>query len=218
MKQHFIDWWNKLPSKQHKLFLLALLVLAVGLSDLLVVTPAAKEQRRLRGQIENINARLADAEAEAHTRAVQQQRLHDEEVALRQRLSDAEGQIASASKALVSAETLRARIRELTAQGDGVHLVELTTQPIEPVSLVSGTPTLRTEKQGVDNSATLYRLSVVVVVEGSYEALRAYLGALEQTQLGLRWSSVALDNKVWPQVRMELHLFLLSDHAQWRGR
>jgi multidrug efflux pump subunit AcrA (membrane-fusion protein) len=218
MKQHFVDWWNKLPSKQHKLFLLALFVLTVGLGDLLVVSPAAREQRRLRAQIENINGKLADAEAEARTRAAQQQRLHDEEVALRQRLTEAEAQIASASKALVSPETLRARIRELTAHGEGVHLVELATLPIEPVSLVSGTPTLRTEKQGVDGSATLYRLSVVVVVDGSYETLRTYLGALEKTQLGLRWSSVALDNKNWPQVRMELHLFLLSDHPQWRGR
>jgi hypothetical protein len=218
MKQKFIDWWNRLPARQHKMILLAMLVLCIGMSDMLVISPAARSQRRLQGQIENINTRLADAEGEARTRATQQQRLHDEEAALRQRLADAESQIASASKSLVSAETLRLRIRELSAQGSGVRLLDLTTLAIEPVSLVSGTPTLRTERQSLDNGATLYRLSVVVVVEGSYDALRAYLSALEQTQLGLRWSSVTLENKNWPQVRMELRLFLLSDQAQWRGR
>jgi hypothetical protein len=218
MKQQFIDWWNRLPARQHKLMLLALLVLCVGLSDMLVISPASRAQRRLQGQIENINTRLADAEGEARTRAAQQQRLHDEELALRQRLADAESQISSASKSLVSAETLRLRLRELSAQGAGVRMLDLSTLPIEPVSLVSGTPTVRTDKQSLDNGATLYRLSVVVVVEGSYDGLRAYLAALEQTQLGLRWSSVALDSKNWPQVRMELRLFLLSDQAQWRGR
>ena len=66
-------------------------------------------------------------------------------------------------------------------------------------------------------AATLYRMPVSAVVEGSYDALRAHLAALEQAPQGLHWHSVALDNAGWPQLRMELKLVLLSDRAQWRA-
>ena len=218
MKRQFIDWWNKLPTRQHKLLLVALLICCAGVGDLVLLTPQSRVQRRLQGQYNNLQTQLFDAQTAADARAAEDKRLHEEEANLRQRLTEAETQIAQASKALVNSESLRGRIRELTGRGEGVRLVELSTLPIEPVSLVAGGATTRAERNPADGSATLYRLNVSVTVEGNYPALRAYLSTLEQSQLGLRWSSVSLDNKHWPAVRMELNLFMLSDKPVWRGR
>jgi len=132
-----------------------------------------------------------------------------------------------------------------TVQGSGserLKLVGLTLEAAEPVlvshpaaaNAVAGngngapaspgtsttTTTTATTATATATAATadgpaLYRLPVVVTVEGDYAAIASYLSQLEASSGGLRWRSLELQTRNWPSLRLKLRVFTLGEQASW---
>jgi MSHA biogenesis protein MshJ len=209
--ERFRQGWHALPRRQQWLVLGAVGMVGLGLVDALLVAPAEQRHRTQRQQIEAHEQQRTRAERDAARTAAEQERLRAEDAALRERLTRAEDAIAQARAGLTSPEGLRQRVRDLTQDGS-VRLLALTTLTPEPVVLDGVGPA-----PGAAPGAALYRFPLTVTVEGSYEALRSYLARLEATDQGLRWQTLSLDNRHWPQVRLEVRVALLADRPYWRG-
>lgn len=202
-------WWRALPRRQQWLVLGAAAVAGLGAVDTLIVAPAEQRHRELRQKIEAAEQQRERVQQAAAQAGAEQARLRDEDRALRERLVRADASIAQARAGLTSPEGLHERLRELTEDGR-VRLVSLASASPEPVA-VDGTAT------GQPGASGLYRFPVSVTVEGPYGGLRDYLARLESTDQGLHWHSVSLDNRRWPDVRLELRLALLSERPYWKG-
>lgn len=203
----WVSWWSALPSRQQWLVLGALVMLGLGAIDSLLLAPAQKAERALRGKLVEQTATRTRLKAEGLAARAEQARLRTEEAALQKRLRAAEARIAEAKANLSGPAVLRQRIRALS-QDSGVRLVSLASQPVE---------TLEVGNSPGQGGAKLYRIPLTATLEGPYAALLAHLQQLEKSPQGLAWQRIKLDNSTWPAVRMEIKLFMLSDQPQWRG-
>jgi type II secretory pathway component PulM len=207
--ERYAVWWRALPRRQQWLVLGAAAIAGLGLVDTLLIAPAGQRHRAAQTQIDAQSQKQAKAATDAARIASEQERLRAQEQGLRQRLDAAEAAIVQARAGLTTPHGLRERVRDLT-QDSAVRLVSLNTLNPEPVQFdnaaaPAGTP------------PSLYRFTLNVVVEGAYAALGDYLDRLEASEQGLEWHTAALDNRHWPDVRLELRLVLLSDRPYWKG-
>lgn len=217
-------WWQAQALRQQWLMLAALTVAGIGTTDALVLGPGDREQRALRAQLSTLQQQAARAQAEASRLADEQQVLRAQEAELRTRLAAADRAIASARTNIAGPAELRQRIRDLSQGGD-VRLVALTTLPPEPVQVspsaagatAAAAAAVPLGAEAPATKAALFRYPIQVSVDGPYAALRDYLVRLEESDAGLRWHSVALDNRDWPAVRLEVRLFVLGDQPVWKG-
>jgi type II secretory pathway component PulM len=203
--ERYRAWWAGLPPRQQWLVVGAVAVTGLGLVDAALIAPAEQRHKAQRQQIEAAEQQRTKAAHDAARVATEQARLHADEAALRARLTQADASIVQARAGLTSPEGLRQRVRDLTQDGS-VRLVALTTLTPEPVNV-----------DGAGSGPALYRFPLTVTVEGPYGALRDYLARLETSEQGLRWQSLSLDNRRWPDVRLEVRIALLSDRPDWRG-
>jgi hypothetical protein len=69
---------------------------------------------------------------------------------------------------------------------------------------------------GAAPSSTLYRLPVLVTLEGDYTSLHDYLASLEASGTGLRWRSLELQAEHWPTLRLKLRVFTIGEQPTWQ--
>jgi TolA-binding protein len=70
--------------------------------------------------------------------------------------------------------------------------------------------------KGAARAPTLYRLPVLVTLEGDYTSLHDYLASLEASGTGLRWRSLELQAEHWPTLRLKLRVFTIGEQPTWQ--
>ena len=191
-------WFARQPRERMAL-LLSIAVLSAGVIDMTLWTPGRKEQAKLQAALAKEDATLSERRATLTLRRANAARLQAEEEALRKRIAQADSEVELLQSSVTPGPQMLKRLRQYSTTDNRLKVVSLNLEPAEPV--LAGNP-------------ALFRLPVVVTLEGDYAALADYLHKLETTG-GLRWRSLDLQTQTWPTLRLKLKVFTLGEQASW---
>lgn len=101
----------------------------------------------------------------------------------------------------------------LQQQNDGLNLVSLNNEPVEPISLSE----LTNAEKISENDSVLFQHTATIKLAGSYQQLHHYLTMLEQSPWQLFWDQ--LDYKVtsYPNAEIVLRVHTISSNEYWIG-
>lgn len=135
--------------------------------------------------------------------------LRAQAIELQRRSAQLKEQLAAAQRLLIPGEAMGQVLHELLANHPEVQLVSLKSLP--PTRL--GGEGQHNEPK--ERTPLLYRRGVEVVVEGTYQALLAYVEAIEAGHQRFLWGSVRFAVVEHPRLRMVLTLYTLSTDPNW---
>jgi len=146
---------------------------------------------------------------------------------LKKQLEEIAGRLATMEGSLVSPQHMPALLEEMIGQGSGLHLLSLKTLPVAPLlekkAADAGLPASATDEKAAvvqaanvaNSSDGLYKHGIEIRLEGSYQALTAYLQRLEKSNRKLLWSSVTLSAVDHPRLVLTLTVYTLSLDRAW---
>jgi len=227
--------WLSCGPRERVVLLLAMSAACAALIDRGLWAPAEQARKRLQTQViqtENERSELQRAVAERKRNAA---RLLAQEDALRDRIERADAELALLRQSVTPADQMLQRLRQFSTMQGRLKLVGLTLEAAEPVLLsnpANANALTNAASNGSSNSPSngpagsanaaaaadgqaLYRLPVVVTVEGDYAAIAGYLQQLEAASGGLRWRAMELQTRSWPSLRLKLRVFTLGEQASW---
>ena len=230
--------WLSRERRERVVLLLALVAACAALIDRGLWAPAEASRKQLQAQVTQVEGQRSELQRAAVERKRNAARLLAQEDALRARIERADAELALLRQSVTPADQMLKRLRQFsTVQGSGserLKLVGLTLEAAEPVLVShpaaanavagngSGAPaspgtstTTATATAATADGPALYRLPVVVTVEGDYAAIASYLSQLEASSGGLRWRSLELQTRNWPSLRLKLRVFTLGEQASW---
>jgi type II secretory pathway component PulM len=199
-RARLLQAWTARQPRERKVLLAAMALLSLGAIDMALWTPAAKARQALQAQLTQEEALRSARQQVVEERQRNAARLLAEEEALRARIARADRELADLRRSVTPGPKMLKRLRQFSAFDNRLKLVGLTVEPAEQVT--AGT-------EG------LYRLPVVVTVEGDYAAITSYLQKLESDKGGMRWRSLDLQTRDWPVLRLKLRVFTLGEQAAW---
>lgn len=220
-----IGRYDALQLRERRLVGIALLggVVLIGYS--LFVEPAMRRERlatrsaaEYRTQLAAVQAQMAASTAPSQSPDFAAQA---ELARLNQQLGELAGRLQAMEGSLVPPQRMAALLEGMIGGRTGLRLLSLKTLPVAPLlerKDDAGKPAAApTEPPRVTPSphAGLFRHGVEIRLQGSYQELAAYLQRLEQSNLKLLWSGVALSADRHPQLELTLTVYTLSLDRAW---
>ena len=235
-------WWQKiavrfdaLQRRERSLVALAVLLGLLLIGYALLIDPAWQRGQDAERRTIASRARLAELDAqlavlngpERQPDAAAQTELK----ALRAQLGDLNARLRSLESALVPPDKMAVLLEEMIGTRSGLRLLSLKNLPARPfpekrpeetkevvpavgvgagtgIGAVAGTA-------GRMSAGGLYRHSVEIRLEGSYQDLVVYLERLEKSSLKILWSDVALSATHYPRLVLTLTVYSLSLDRAW---
>jgi MSHA biogenesis protein MshJ len=205
-------------SLRERLFVFAAMLLVLGGAwEALLATPLGEREALASAKIESTQARIAELDAAIATAA---HGIGDGMADYRERLRVLEQQVAAGEESvrifttdLIDPAQMRFVLGDLVRQHPGVRLVSAISQPVKPLIEAE------VEEAGApaDAGPTLYRHTLVLVLEGGYLACLAYLKSAERLPWQLYWGSLEIETEEYPRSRITIELHSLSLEPEWIG-
>lgn len=217
--------FDALKPRERLLIAVCALVSILFLGYSFVIDPAMKQAARAEKANSEDRVRLSGVQAQM---AALQSPAADPDVAARAELDGLKNQLAELAarlqakeRSLVPPQEIPSLLEEMIGAKTGLRLLSLKTLPAAPLlerPAGSGDKTKTLEKTPTKAEAPtvgLFKHGVEIRLEGSYQDLTAYLQRLEQTQLKLLWSGVALSADAHPKLVLTLTVYTLSLDRAW---
>ncbi|GHA12141.1 MSHA biogenesis protein MshJ [Oceanisphaera arctica] len=119
---------------------------------------------------------------------------------LKQRLARLDSKVSGRLQSLVGPEQMAGLLLDVLAQENDLQLVQLQNRPAQAIATPTGT--------------TLYRHGISLQLQGSYTQLLGYVRRLESLQGQLYWKGLEFELEQYPDARIRLDFFTLSDHKE----
>lgn len=119
---------------------------------------------------------------------------------LTQHLARLDSQVTDRLQSLVGPEQMAGLLLDVLAQENGLQLVQLQNRPAQAIATPAGT--------------TLYRHGISLQLQGSYTQLLGYVRRLESLRGQLYWQELEFELEQYPDARIRLDFFTLSDHKE----
>ncbi len=203
--------------RRERLLVAALIVLGLPLAVLGVWgEPAWRAHRTLGAEAAHLRA---EAGRSSSSRPTDPNQLAREELAvLEARWRSEQQAIADRARALVRPDEMVALLEQWLPSHPGVRLIAMASLPATPLEAAprADADAGAAKDRPVASAAPgLYRHGVTLEIEGSWPALRAYLGEIERSPRRLHWSALHLQSDEHPRVRMRLTVNTLALEAAW---
>lgn len=129
-------------------------------------------------------------------------------------------ELAKFEERLVPAEKMNELLEQVLSRNKNLRLISLKSLPvenvlrvIEPVAEASASiPVANTSNA---NEIGLFKHEVELVFEGNYLDMLSYLKSLEAMQQRLYWGKIYLRVVEYPQSRLSLRVFTISQEKKW---
>lgn len=192
--------------------------------------PLLREQGRLRAQISQDRAAMADVDMQIT--ALLDAFARDPDAATRQRLAKARletrtlaASLAAMQKGLVAPEQMAPLLQAILRANGRLQLVSLTTLPVTAIGAsdsapaatpsVPSAPPAQSAPAAPARAGMLYRHGVQVTVRGSYLDMVDYMAALESLPTQLFWGQARFEVEDYPRAHVTLTLYTLSLDRKW---
>lgn len=205
--------FDRMTLRERVLVSVAVLAALFVACDVLLMQPLTQRERQLTQQLTQVQERMT-ATASVMSDAPDATTLAEHKAqSLQATLTAVDRELASASAGFIAPERMASMLHEVLAQQHGLTLVDLHNEPVR--SLVPA-PANPASTQPTAPQAP-FAHPVVLVVEGSYLDVLAYLRALEQLPYRLYWNRLELNTVRYPANRVRIELCTLSMDEQWLG-
>lgn len=192
--------WKGCSQRERLVLVLGAGLLAVALIDLTLWSPGQKARAAMNTELRTLESTNAQLRGLLTERGQQGQRQRTEEETLRERIQLAEQELGAMRRTVTPAPQMLERLRQLSQVQGRLRLQALALEPAEAL------------QAGAD---TLYRLPVLVTVEGDWAAITDYLQRLENGPGGLRWRNLELRTQHWPSLQLQLRVYTIAEQAAW---
>lgn len=213
--QQLQQWFSARQPRERQLVLMAALFLILYGGYLLFVEPAQIRTQQLQtqvrqyqtqasgllNQIEMIKQNSRDPDAAVKRRIVQ---LQQQQQQLQQSIDDD-------TRDLVPPHRMRELLQALLAENNKLHLLEMRSLPAVNLTEQKQDASQDTPMPG------LYQQGIVLVLEGRYFDLQAYLAELELLPWRFHWRRLDYSVQEHPVARMQLELYTLSTDKAFVG-
>ena len=204
------------------IFMMAALVGITLVNSLLLESQFAK-QKQIAQQIRQEQSQIAGFQAEIH----QILKKHDTDpdrdnrtrlAQLTQQAKQMQGSLRDMQQGLVPPDRIAAVLEDILRQNSGLLLVSLKTLPVTSltdqaeVNKTTADKDKTNKKPGVES---IYRHGVEITVQGGYQDIVRYLGALEAMRWQLFWGGANLSVEEHPKTNLTLTLYTLSLDRKW---
>lgn len=228
--QRLHDWFDARQPRERLLVSLTVGVLGVAFLFLLLIEPAEKRLKADHGEIE---ALLPQVEQARVTLArLEKELATDPEAARRAQLAqlkaeaaDLDGRLRADQAQVIPPARMPAVLRELLGRDARLRVLGVEALPPEvlrwtPAPAAEGTPVAGEERAtapAVAGLPALYRHRVVLRFEGEFDAVLAYLKAVEALPYRLALADLAVEAETWPRLRIRLEVETLGLEEGWIG-
>ncbi len=134
---------------------------------------------------------ISSLSVEAHERKIAQ---------LKQRLARLNENVEGRLQSLVGPEQMAELLLDVLAQENGLRLQQLQNKPAQGITTPTGD--------------TLYRHGISLQLSGSFTQLLDYVRRLESLQGRLYWQSLDFELEQYPDARIRLDFFTLSEYKE----
>ncbi|GGD61831.1 type II secretion system protein GspM [Lacimicrobium alkaliphilum] len=210
------QWFSDRQPRERQLVLIAGLFLILYGGYMLFVEPSQLRVQQLENQIAQHKEQSSALQSQAAALIAGSQ---DPDAAVKRRISqlmlqkvELEKQIDDDTSDLIPPHRMRNVLQALLAENDDLHLLEMRSLPA--VNLTEQDQA----KDGSEQSMPgLYQQGLILIVEGKYFALQAYLTELEMLPWRFHWQRMAYSVQEPPVGRMEIELSTLSTDKAFVG-
>lgn len=205
--------FDRMSLRERALIFAATLAVLVVAFDSLLMQPLARREQQLTAQLNQIQEQM-QAAAGAMTDAPDATSIAaGKEQSLKATLAAVNAQLVAASAGLIAPDRIAEMLHQVLARQHGLTLVDLHNEPVR--SLVQTAPTAPGAAPAPLQGPFAH--PVVLVVEGSYLDVLAYLRELEQLPFRMYWNRLELNTVQYPANRVRIELSTLSMDEQWLG-
>jgi MSHA biogenesis protein MshJ len=174
--------------------------------EMALMQPLDAHKARLAAELSDLQSGIA-ASAEAATTDPLQLGIN-ERASLRDQIKATDAKLASTAGGLIPPQRMIGVVRDVLSRQHGLKLVSLQNLGARPLAPPTDGTTLESGP---------YVHPVVVVVEGSYFDVLAYLRALEALPWRFYWKTFDLSTTQYPTNRVRIELSTLSMDKAWLG-
>lgn len=206
-----VQAWARRPGRERLLLAVVSLAALLALADALWTAPLAKRIQRSTGQLQTAQERIAAALTPAAGQPGAAE-LREREARLRQRLQQAQAGAAALRQRVGESARLPETLRAITTTVGSARLLELD---LSGEGVVAGPPAAAASAPLLNTARKLYRLPIKLEVAGQWDELQLLLQQIERHADNLQWSSVTLDGRDWPSIRLTLQAHVMSLDPRW---
>lgn len=183
--------------------------------DSLLMVPSETRQQRLLGQIETLRGQLNELDSQTSEVMARQNIDPDREerqqlAALEQQIAQIDRQIGDMVSGLIEPEQMADILESMLQQQEGLTFIRLENLGREALVDVAG------EAANADTSG-IYRHTMRLELEGSFNQTLAYLRALETLPWQFRWDEVEITMLDYPRANIVIKVHTLSLQEGWVG-
>lgn len=213
--------FDALQARERKLVALAILGGSLLIGYAFLIGPALeraslaeRNSADARAQLANLQAQVIELQAPQRNPDVAARVELD---SLKLKLATIASRLDVMESSLVPPQRMAGLLEEMIGRRNGVRLLSLKTLPASPVleRKSAGEDKQKTANRTDSPTDGLFKHGVEIKLEGSYLDLLAYLERLEQAQLKLLWSNVALSTDRYPKLVLTLTVYSLSLDKTW---
>lgn len=206
---------NNLTLRERGILFLAVTLVLYLLWNALLSTPLENKQRALLGQIKNLRSEITALDEQAV--AIVERHNLDPNAAERQQIEQLQRsidatrqQLKDAISGLIEPQQMAKALETVLAQQKSLKFVRIENLGAEP---------LLQELTGEETSseAGIYKHTMRLEMEGSFEDTLTYLRALEELSWQFRWDEVDLTMLDYPTARVVVTVHTLSMQRGWLG-
>ena len=218
--QSLVAKTEQISFRERLLITFAGLVLTYGLAELLYFDQLRTENRKLDNQMEKLKKDQRNHENELlvlRAKKEKPKKLQAEIKALDEKIRGIEEEILGFSDVMTQPETMTATLKEILSQRGELNIKSLKNEEAVPIQLEQK---LKKNNKNVNDKPLtigLYRHSLELELEGSFEAAKRFVKKIESANKNLYWESIEYEVVNYPLGRLTIRVFTLSREKEWIG-
>lgn len=206
--------FNRMNLRERVLVFGAIVAVLFVAFDTLLMQPLATREQQLTAELQQIQQQMHAAAGAIADGPDATSIAQEKQQSLQSTLTAVNAELTSASAGLIAPDRIAEMLHEVLSRQRGLTLVSLHNEPVR--SLVPAPPATTPEAIPAPLQGP-FAHPVVLVVEGSYLDVLAYLRELEQLPFRVYWNRLELNTVQYPANRVRIELSTLSMDEQWLG-
>lgn len=211
LRVKLLKQWRKLSRRERVIATLAAVSVVVMIWNLAVYTPYQNDIRQLEQELQQTDTKIADMQAQFQQQL--EMARHDPNHEARTQLAEQQAEsdrldklLAQTSVQVIEPQAMAGLLRDMLEKQTALKFISLENRPAKPEFSEKLDPQDATHGDAI----TIYRHSVVLKLQGSYQNALAYLQQLESLPWRFYWQGIEIESKDYPDALITLEVYTLG--------
>lgn len=219
--------WDKLVEKtesmtvrERLLIAFAGIVVIYGLAEVLYFEQLRVEHKKLDNQMDRLKKDRQNYENELlvlRAKKEKPKRLEQEIKSLDERIRGIEDEILGFSDVMTQPKAMTDILKSILSQRGDLSIKSLKNEEAKPIRFEPNKAEDKSEPKKELPKASLYRHSLELVLEGSFDSAKSFLKKMEASNKNIYWELIEYEVLEYPQGELTIRVFTLSRVKEWIG-